>query len=193
MKLWMILPEDTYKVLTSKGILVCDGRKIEPYFRDAYKWIANEMVQKIGPPKYKTKYPLWSWKQYSKKYMRPDLRGSCHLPRGTLGYRLELDVPDTEVLLSDFDLWHAVLNNWLLPINEKTEEIFSTKEDFYTNRNEEPPLELQKEVEESWQGIYDFNPKNYTCYRGDDVHSIQATIWYLDLNYVNKADSFTAR
>ncbi len=25
--------------------------------------------------------------------------------------RLELDVPDGEVLLSDFDMWHAVLNN----------------------------------------------------------------------------------
>ena len=47
--------------------------------------------------------------------MQAGLAVCGHLPKGERGVRLELQVADDRVLLSDFDLWHYVLNYWYLP------------------------------------------------------------------------------
>jgi len=49
-----------------------------------------------------------------KKKRMPDLRSCGHLPRGIPGIRLELEVEEERVLLSDFSMWHAVLNQTYL-------------------------------------------------------------------------------
>ena len=70
--------------------------------------------------------PIWAWYQWEGSRRKPDLRASGYLPKGEPGVRLELRVADDRVLLSDFDLWHYVLNYWYLPKSEKAGEALRT-------------------------------------------------------------------
>ena len=59
--------------------------------------------------------------------MKPDLRSSGHLLKGERGVRIEFRVSDRLILLSDFDLWHYVLNYWYLPESQKDDEAFESE------------------------------------------------------------------
>ena len=71
-------------------------------------------------------YPIWFWHQYkNSKSKRPDLRESGLLSKGTKGVLIEFEKPETEILLSDFNLWHFVLNYWHIANNEEQELEFN--------------------------------------------------------------------
>lgn len=55
---------------------------------------------------------VWAWYRFGgADKPRPDLRGSGFADPGTELTLLTLEVPESHVLLSDFDAWHCVLNN----------------------------------------------------------------------------------
>jgi hypothetical protein len=93
-------------------------------------------------------------------------------------------MPDDQVLLSDFDLWHYVLNRWYLPQRacERREEIRST----FLARSMDSRMQ-------SWQRIFelDWYLKDVTSPRSK--RSIQATIWQLPLSAVRSVAAFRAR
>lgn len=114
MKLYTAISTDAYQVLCALGQLRAPLRvtlaHTEPDpFRRAYDWLAEQMVQRglIRPdPGF---YPLWAWPDYDKlcsSYLRPD--GPVTVLSDQV--YLEIDVPDSLVLLSDYELWHLVLN-----------------------------------------------------------------------------------
>ena len=63
------------------------------------------------------------------------------LPVGTSGVCLTVDIPDNKVLLSDFDAWHCVLNNWFCPLTNEEDELFENEKGNLT-------------IEESWDRIF---------------------------------------
>ena len=65
-----------------------------------------------------------SWHRWNGPPCRPDLRCSGHLAKGEEGVRLKLECPADRVLLSDFSLWHYVLNYWYLPSSEADGDAF---------------------------------------------------------------------
>ena len=71
--------------------------------------------------------PIWVWWQWWADRRRPDLRASGFLPKGVRGIRVECRVKEDQVLLSDFELWHYILNYWYLPKSEKSGESFEKK------------------------------------------------------------------
>lgn len=74
------------------------------------------MSRRIGEPPLGVRYPVWAWFQYeNERSRRPDLRRSAHGPSGTRAVLIEFDIAEDQVLLSDFDLWHYVLNEWYVP------------------------------------------------------------------------------
>lgn len=87
-------------------------------FRSQYDWMRVQMAKRI--PGYQGHYPWWAWQQYQPGKPKPDLRiRDLHcFDRGTPAVRLELDVPDHEVLLSDFIMWNHVLNNGYMAYSE---------------------------------------------------------------------------
>lgn len=91
-----------------------------------YKWMYQQMIQRIAD--YDDSM-IWVW------IKRPDLRQSGYLNPGEKGVLLEIDINETQVLLSDFEMWHVVLMN--LPVK------FSDNENI--------------DKEKSWERIFDFN------------------------------------
>ena len=112
MKVWTIQTQEAWQRLKDTATLRISEEHIEPKeLLPAYRWMAAQMKVRIGPPPAGVEYPIWVWYQYrDAAHPRPDLRHRAHLPPGTAGVRLECEVAEESVLLSDFDLWHSVLN-----------------------------------------------------------------------------------
>jgi hypothetical protein len=110
--------------------------------------MAEQMKKRL--PGCSGRFPLWAWYK-----PRPDLRRSGHLERGTPGVRLELLVPASRVLLSDFDAWHCVLNRWHLSLTEEEDARWESRLPKGYRPGSELPPELERELRASWERIFD--------------------------------------
>ena len=197
MRLWMIVTEPALRVLERDGELVADGRRTSRDFRPAYRWMAEQMTARIGPPPRPGALPLWAWAQWlGPKQRQPDMRYSGHQPRGTACFRLALDMPDAQVLLSDFDDWHAVLNGWHLSQSEADADAF----DADLAAADVPwgwpyPEPFRSRVIGSWTRVFDLDRSGRDpAWHGDSAQqSIQATLWRLAAGQVGRIERFTAR
>ena len=138
--------------------------------------------RKILPSSPSQAFPVWAWYQYA-GHRNLDLR---RYSDGTSEpqVRIEFDVPKNEVLLSDYLLWHSVLNNAFIGDSEREDE-FSY---YYTE------LYSREDIEKSWEKIFNIegNKTNpYLC--TPDIQSIQATVWKIDMKQVRNVTCFTPR
>lgn len=83
------------------------GRFEDVEFTDAYVWMREQMRARLGVTMTGS-WPIWGWSRIRREY----LVSSCRRSPGQVLLRLE--IPRSEVLISDFDSWHAVLNSWPL-------------------------------------------------------------------------------
>jgi hypothetical protein len=188
LKLWTIQPVEIYESILKKGYYTCDGRKIDKYFRISYKWLCEQMKKKIGKPPKNVQYPVWAWHTRNFKRKKPDLRSSEYGYKGTKMVCLEIEVPDNEVLLSDFDAWHFVLNNCYYNVDCWDEETFDKDEEWLNSLTEQ---EKEKEIKKSWQGIFNIEQKETDWFaRGK---WIQANFWVLKKEYIKKVQYFTVK
>ena len=93
---------------------------------------------------------------------------------------MEIVIPEDEVLLSDFDDWHLPLNrgpvrNWrkIWDKIDMQDKNAGRHLDFM-----EYPQDLRQEIENSWEGIFDFDRREKGV-RNKRNRSIQATFWAL--------------
>ena len=180
LQLWSIQTEEVADKLFREGRLVADPQLVCPVFERSYRWMVKQMGKRGLP----CRYPMWAWYRHGKRY-RPDLRSSGHLPPGTRGVMLELNVSTDRVLLSQFEHWHFVLMNSYLSRSEaeckKVEE-----------REERGEL-TQAEIEASWENIFDLRFGDYRYWGKIDERYIQACLPSIELSEVVKATPFKAR
>lgn len=182
--MWTNQPYCVYQQLKRNGIFNCDPHKSlllkEPNFQNAYRWMIQQMKSKIGNPPQNVKVPIWAWyrsKDY--RHCRPDFRW-------VQDYRdeicMEIDIPEEQVLLSEFESWHYVLNN----------DYFSsaTSDEEYEHLNSWfdslPSKKQQRIKEKSWQRIFDISIRR----QGEwtiNGETVQGCFWQLRLDQVRKA------
>lgn len=128
---------------------------------------------------------------------KPDICPSSYSPKGSEWVRIEFKLDECEVLLSDFDLWHYVLNYWYLPESIDEGEIFEKElkragYSFY----EDIPIPCQKYhdlIEKSWDKIFDIKWEEKDLTLLNDRKSIQAIFWELSLDSVVDVTRFIAK
>lgn len=184
MRLWTIQGIEIYEQLQRDGVAYCtkpvwsDDEK----FMKAYRWMVDQMRQRIGEPPIKgIEYPMWAWYQYNSAKSNKPPRSPLDIQEGLSVY-MEIEIPDNEVLLSDFMNWHNVLNQWPLTnwkrINKKTDLL--EKEAGKSLDFDDYPVEIQKEIEKSWEAIFDLDRRDEEVGRTHKRNcSIQATFWML--------------
>ena len=115
---------------------------------------------------------------------KPDLRNCRHREGPGQFVRLEIEIPDSRALLSDFGDWHGVLNGTFLSWNEAEFDAFYQAED---QRSEEAHY---AEIEESWDSIFDLEGGDPMWCGPPAGRRIQATFWSLEWNDVVRAKIF---
>lgn len=157
MKLWTIQPVEIVDILESNGFFSCDTKLSENYddFRDAYDWIIGEMDRRGIPHPVNVDLPLWAWHTREWQHKKPDFRTRGLGDRGRRYACIEFEIPDEEILLSDFGAWHLVLNKgWYS--DSKNEKEWEKLNDWY----DALPIEEQNRLMmESWQKIFDVEPQ----------------------------------
>lgn len=203
MVIWSILTQQAWEKLKQEGRLQAKSCHAEKDYLAAYTWMAVQMERRLTIPKpSEDAMPVWVWWQWWSDRRRPDLRAGGHLPKGSRGIRVEFQVEDDLVLLSDFDLWHYVLNYWYLPRSEKDGEAFEKKLtraglSLFGCSHGQPlaHAKFRREIEGSWERIFDLSwtdPEQKIVRRARD-RSIQGTMWELLLKDVVDTTEFTAR
>lgn len=203
-KLWTIQHEEAYRKFEETGILRADERYLfcKDTCRYAYDWISDQMIARIGPPPVADiKYPIWAWYQWEGKRKRRDLRCSGYAKRGTPLVQIEFEVPVKDILLSDFDVWHYVLNYFYIPENDSDDDAFSNKhkEACKLNwsvefENSDPRLlQMLSEIRESWSKVFELEKAFERGFYAKDFQSIQATLWQITMKQVCKVEYFLAK
>lgn len=174
MLLWTIQHKSAYEKLIETSTLQANEHNLffEDDFLDAYRWLSEQMKQRIGNPPDSVQYPVWAWYQWEGVHKRLDMRSHRKwTEKGTPIVLLTIDVPDNLVLLSDFDMWHCVLNQSYLPLTEEDEIDNPTVSETVKSWNKIFQIDVQTEY---WN-----TPK-----------STQATFWELRSEWVLKAEHF---
>jgi hypothetical protein len=113
-KLYTELSQAAWKILCDEGTLHAyhevSMAKDDPDFHRAYLWLIGQMEQRGYLRPTPEAYPLWAWT--TEERIRVNYTyGHSDFPRNPpVGVVVEIEIPDNEVLLSDFELWHCVLN-----------------------------------------------------------------------------------
>lgn len=161
MNIWTIQPLGLVKKVLNGQECFNDIRESETILLDetfpyAYDWMSNRLQEKCSPPDGilrfesdstprnftpcedgKHIYPFWGWYLIDGRNCRPDFRRFEFLTSRDMAV-LGLEVPESQILLSDFDLWHCVLNN--SPVLDDEEDL-------------DPSLS-KHEVERTWYRIF---------------------------------------
>lgn len=154
-KLYTIQDYSVYLKIKKNGFYRTDRRFIcSNNFKQAYEWLFEES-KKIHK-NWKEKRPVWTWLK------KPDLRSWKYFqddrkPKKVKMVLLELLVDENEVVVSDFDTWHCVLNCSLYTESDKEWDDFHEK---YGKYDKIPKAGL-KILKNSWQRCLNPNPKDH--------------------------------
>lgn len=189
MILWTIQPRKLYEEIMETGSYAFDATK-NPFrndYEEAYAWIEQAMSDR-GIRRNHTSDPLvWAWHTWDGAHRLPQLndeylwsddpmwRNSEHEKdsHGRDEVLLEIEVPDDQVLLSDYDAWHFVLNEGYYGEARSDDEADAEWKWFATL----PANEQKQLMEASWLKIFNISRvENDT--RGS-VNYIQATFFGL--------------
>ncbi|KNY25486.1 DUF3841 domain-containing protein [Pseudobacteroides cellulosolvens] len=144
-----------------RGYLIGNEKYVWEEFLRPYHWMMSQMLKRI--PEYNEEYPIWLWPE------KPDLRRSGHMERGKKAILIEVELPDSKVLLSDFQAWHCVLNDY--PILDYDDEII--------------------DMELSWERIFDLEYlRKHPDWGMLDIQGVTGKIY---LNQVKSVREFTCK
>jgi hypothetical protein len=196
-KLWSIQSERVWKALESKGrYRVYRSYVDREWWKDfgfSYEWMAAQMEKRIGPPPDRRLVPVWAWRHWrgnEKLASRPDLRSYRDLAAGKY-VRIEFVVPDEQVLLSGFDAWHSVLNQWFLSDDEKEYDAFDAKLRKHPKRP--LPKTLDKAIRKSWERIFDLQRGDPEWRGKAEERAVQACVWEIRLDDVTDVTLFEGK
>lgn len=198
MTLWTIQSLPAWAELQRQGVLRATTRNAtETAWLPAYRWMTQQMRSRIGPPPETDSQPIWAWYQWHGARRMPDLRYRGHLPEGETGVRLKLEFPAQRALLSDFSLWHHVLNYWHLPPSIAEGDAFESDLASlglsYFTQKPLPDETNHRRIVQSWERIFDLDWYAPEISAPTEDKSIQGTMWEIALDQVRECRHFTAR
>lgn len=181
MKFWSIRTLDELDILLSGQPLRTDPDKVDKDFKRAYQWISKQLANKVTPPP-GVEYPIWLWRYWEGKHRaKPDLRAGGHVQKGSKAVRIELEIPSDKVLLSDFNSWHAVLNNHHLSHTDAEYEYYEQ----YEAQEKDENL-LRKSKETTWLKIFSIEDL-------PDDWAVQGATWEILPEHIVNYKVFTGR
>lgn len=193
MRIWTIQTQAAWESLQSHGVLQAAKEHQDESWPDAYAWITQQLIRRVGPPPDGDCVPLWGWYQcHSASKPRPDLRIFRHnYPPGQY-VLIELELPEPALMLSDFDAWHIALNGHYLPLSEDELAAYQAdRERYEADPNEALAEDLRRRYYASWERIIDMHLLTEPDWAAPENRSIQACFWLATLENVKSAKRFS--
>ena len=183
MLLYTIQPEEVLNIIQQEGTFRPEKNKLSnPEFLPAYDWLREKMEERIGEAPDKERYPVWAWYSMDGEYS--NILGEDWIKEDD--YLLVLDIPDDRVVLTDFNAWHYVLNNWYYAPELKDKE-YDKMTEKYKRFLYGPGITSSKDVRKTWEKIFlDEKPSGiysevHTFDENDkpivEKNIVQATFW----------------
>jgi hypothetical protein len=198
--LWTIQADSAWRALEKSGVLRASLAMTCPDWPLADRWMVDQMKKRIEPPPSRGAMPIWAWYQWmDAHHARPDLRARRHVPQGDRAVRIEFVIAGDRVLLSDFDLWHHVLNHWYIPTSQLDDQRFDADLARWSDIPEAPHRlqqhpKIRKQIYQSWSRIFDLSWRSrYVGALSRKHRAIQATLWELRLDMVRDTRFFVGR
>lgn len=189
MRVWTIQPPEVLKIIEETGRFVCSKEKSQWYndenFKGPYEWMTYKMMRKhlsFTPILNDVELPIWGWVIHDGHYAKPSLDAIGLGEPGKKYVCIELILNDNEVLLSDEEWWHSVLNNDFLNIH--TGKLWDEIEEEYDSLS---PF-MQNVVKlESWENIF------LSKYNTDDHKYVQGTFWEIRKEDIVSVEEFVTK
>lgn len=179
MIIYSLQPKKIYEEIKRGNTFICDIEKSscvmktddnDEFYR-SYKWLVKKMNQKIKNPK-NIKFPIWGWKKIENmKNGYPDLNFFCNEENIEDYILLTIKISEDKVVLSDFDKWHCVLNNFYCLDENYTEEEYDKE---YKRIESLSKKEREIIKEKSWDDIFNI----------ENSKEIQATFWEISKDMI---------
>ena len=179
MKLYTIQHESVYHKILKNKVYTTDKRFIcSKSFQKAYEWMSKMMKKyRVGSSR-----PIFCYVD------KPDLRVERYSFSDTRKAKslnmvlLEIEVPDERVLISDFSLWHFVLNDYSI--------FFGSEEEVWEGK--EKTKSYIKFKEKSWERCLVLPQNDFSNYPKDLQSSgmKQACIPEIKQEYIKKVTPF---
>ena len=174
MRLTTIQPAIILEIIEKNGEYVCEPTKSfiytdgeeDNYIREAYDWLVKIMRQRIPNSPENVAYPVWAWCN------NPELEDDIYHAgeKGDKYVALTLEIPDDQVILSDFDEWSCAIVNAPIWTEEEWE--------LYEGEDENPSSTWDRCLRKPGE------------FKTDDY--IQATFWRLKKEYIVNILKYTS-
>lgn len=207
MHLFTVQPRWVFNELQEKGIFLAQPQLDTETFigdpickapRVAYDWLCTQMERRGLAQPSPSCYPIWAWQQcYGKGRNKPDLRTRLFKSWSkTERYVLfTVEVPDKDVLLSSYDMWHMPLNySYLGPEPDVDDFLARAKAKGHSPYKEIPlqDAQLHEELITSWEQIFDLDRCVELSESVPEHCPVQATFWALRKDQILEAKEFGA-
>jgi hypothetical protein len=169
-------------------------------FRRPYDWIVQQMhLRGLFPSITGTSYPVWAYYHWNGiGYKKPDLRHTSLRRYAKNGPEvlMTIDIQPARLLLSDYEAWHWVLNQWHFSGTEEQTDFESRCTAQAAGYMRSIPLQvpaLQKEMEATWQQIFDLERCAELLETASSARQVQAVFWELRPQDVRAAVGFSCK
>lgn len=173
-KLYTIHPIAVWETLEREGVLRGVSSQADTDFTIAYQWMMLQMKKRTRG--YCGGHLLWAWRD------KPSFEEySTYVPAGHQGVCIEFVAPRERILLSDYMLWHSVLNGSYIGLTEAEEDRCGRSHSQKSARHA---------MRQSWEKIFDFDLiRKHRDWLGTPDY-VQATFEYLRLAEVINVEHF---
>lgn len=178
MKVWTMQPKSVLDEIEITGTYRCDRslsfNLSKPDSLDSkYQWLITRMEDRIGKRPEGVEYPIWAWHTWDGKRQCPNVESPAFLKRNEDKVLLTLEIPEKDVVLTDFEAWQIVLDGGYLT-KEIDEEKLEELEAYIDSLDEDT---LEKEIEKSWENVLEYPNFGANSF-------VQATFWEIKKEYV---------
>lgn len=194
MTLWTVQPIPAWGELKATGVLRCPLERASTEWPEAYAWMREQMVRRVGQPPVPEVSPIWAWYWWDGRARpKPDLRFRMVRGDRVRGVRIEFECDEGTALLSDYSDW-----SWVAICNAYRAESYSDFRDYHraVDATGEAPdgtptdPELLARFRRSWERIFDTTVYRKGWTRKPEERSIQATVWELRMEWVREVTGF---
>lgn len=144
-----------------------------------YEWMRQQMAKRLDG--FSGDFPIWGF------FHRPNMRRRCFFKEPTV--LLVADVPRGRMLVSDFSLWHAPLNNWYCAMSEQEDDAFDAE-----HKGGVGPSTVTDAMKSTWDRVFDLGPRSQEAMRYvGPCNLLQACVDRIHLDEVVRVTRVTGR